>query len=65
MLTSSAMFLFLTKLLCIMLIRNRLLLFVFRPATATAPAIIKLIDAGMSLARFNMSHGTAKVSQLE
>lgn len=24
--------------------------------------IVQLFDAGMSLARFNMSHGTAKVS---
>ena len=32
------------------------------PASATVPEIIRLIDAGMSLARFNMSHGSAKVS---
>ena len=27
------------------------------------PSIIRLIDAGMSIARFNMSHGNPKVSQ--
>ena len=32
------------------------------PASATVPEIIRLIDAGMSLARFNMSHGSVKVS---
>ena len=36
-----------------------------RPASADVPAMIKLIDAGMSLARFNLSHGTAKVSQVK
>mmetsp|Transcript_5245 Transcript_5245/g.6422 ORF Transcript_5245/g.6422 Transcript_5245/m.6422 type:complete len:345 (-) Transcript_5245:703-1737(-) len=30
------------------------------PASATVPDMIKLIDAGMTLARFNLSHGTAK-----
>jgi len=34
----------------------------FRPASADVPEIIRLIDAGMSIARFNMSHGNAKVS---
>ena len=33
-----------------------------RPATTEIPDIIKLFDAGMSLARFNMSHGSLKVS---
>jgi hypothetical protein len=32
-----------------------------RPATSEAEDIIKLFDAGMSCARFNMSHGNAKV----
>ena len=33
-------------------------LFVYnRPATAEVPGIIKLMDAGMTMARFNMSHG--------
>jgi pyruvate kinase len=35
-----------------------------RPATAEAEDIIKLFDAGMACARFNMSHGSAKVSAL-
>ena len=36
--------------------------FLYRPASATVPEIIRLIDAGMSIARFNMSHGSTKVS---
>jgi len=32
-----------------------------RPSVSEAEDIIKLFDAGMSCARFNMSHGTAKV----
>ena len=35
---------------------------IFSPSSSETEDIIKLIDAGMSCARFNMSHGTAKVS---
>ena len=35
-----------------------------RPKTNETEAIIKLIDAGMSICRFNMSHGTVKVISL-
>jgi pyruvate kinase len=34
----------------------------FRPAVADVNKIISLFDAGMSVARFNMSHGNQKVS---
>ena len=34
----------------------------FRPATSESTKIIDLLDAGMSVARFNFSHGTEKVS---
>ena len=33
-----------------------------RPSTSETEDIIKLFDAGMACARFNFSHGTAKVS---
>jgi pyruvate kinase len=32
----------------------------FRPAVTNANTIIKLLDAGMTVARFNMRHGTEK-----
>jgi pyruvate kinase len=32
-----------------------------RPATNSVTKIIQLFDAGMSVARFNMQHGTTKV----
>lgn len=35
--------------------------FYCRPSTSETEDIIKLIDAGMSVARFNMTHGTIKV----
>ena len=34
----------------------------YRPSTSEAEEIIKIIDAGMACARFNFSHGTAKVN---
>jgi len=34
----------------------------FRPATADVKTMIELFDAGMALARFNLSHGNLKVS---
>ena len=37
----------------------------YRPASSEIPDIIKLFDAGMTLARFNLSHGTTKVSKKE
>jgi hypothetical protein len=33
----------------------------YRPASCEVPDIIRLMDAGMTMARFNMSHGTKKV----
>ena len=33
----------------------------YRPSTSETESIIKLIDEGMTVARFNMSHGTIKV----
>ncbi len=39
------------------LIANLGLFTYYRPATAEVPGIIKLMDAGMTMARFNMSHG--------
>jgi hypothetical protein len=35
-----------------------------RPASSETEDIIKLFDAGMACARFNLSHGTAKVSYI-
>jgi hypothetical protein len=32
-----------------------------RPASSEVPDIIRLMDAGMTMARFNMAHGTNKV----
>lgn len=36
-----------------------------RPASSSVNKIIALFDAGMSVARFNMAHGTFKVSGLQ
>ena len=43
---------------------NVLFVLINRPASCEVPGIIKLMDAGMTMARFNMSHGKAKVSLL-
>lgn len=39
-----------------------MVIYEIRPATNSVTKIISLLDAGMSVARLNMQHGTTKVS---